>query len=90
MPWCPNCALREKADAATWDTNGGDFWWCLGQPILPEFSGVTVRGGPASHYGPVNLRLFDEGTTYHAGLAARECPLFKPALLTARKTGEGK
>lgn len=74
--WCPNCALREKADPAMWDGNGGEFWWCVAQPIVPEFSGVTIRHGTSERYGPVNLRLFDEGTTYHDGLTRRSCPLF--------------
>jgi hypothetical protein len=75
---CPNCSLRAKADPYTWDTNDGDFWWCLAQPVLPEFAGVTVRYDLTEHYGPINLKLFEEGTTYHAGLAARSCPLFEP------------
>lgn len=81
--WCPNCSRRTKADVATWDTNGGDFWWCEAWPILPAFTGGhrngMARKGPGNPHwgGPINLKNFEQGTSYHDGLAAMNCPLFE-------------
>lgn len=72
---CPSCALREKAESS-WDTNGGDFWWCTAKPIVPEFCGAFVSGRLKGRIGgPINLKLFEAGTTYHDGLQ-RDCPLW--------------
>lgn len=69
--WCPNCARREKAEA-DWDENGGDFWWCTAQPVLPEYAGVFLNGNMTGRVGvPINLKLFEDGTTYRDGLVKR-------------------
>jgi hypothetical protein len=75
LPTCPNCALREKADPATFDSAGGDFWWCVAKPVLPVFVGplVTIRQGRIGM--PINLKTFDPASGKNANEKA--CPLFR-------------
>ena len=74
LPTCPNCALREKA-APPFDTAGGDVWWCVAEPVLPEFVGplVTIRQGRIGL--PINLKIFDPASGYNVNEKA--CPLFR-------------
>lgn len=73
---CPNCRLVEKAIG--FDGAGGDFWWCLAKPVMPEFCGVFYGGMKGQHTGmPINLALFDPASTYADRLNSRECPLFE-------------
>lgn len=71
---CLSCANRVKADAATWDTNGGDFWHCTAAIVLPEFCGVQLREWSVDR--AVNLNLFLDPAPTAPGLNARTCPLW--------------
>lgn len=94
---CPNCARRVKANPATWDSNGGDYWWCTAVPIIPAFAGAHVYGDmgkgpgrPAGAFGmPINLKLFEEPhTTRMSGWPhGQECPTF--ASLTNTESSRG-
>lgn len=75
---CPNCRMRERADARTWDTEGGDFWYCTARPVIPVFAGCYVAGNMHGHIGqPINLALFDPASPQAESRYARSCPLFE-------------
>lgn len=81
---CLTCKNRRKADPDVWDSKAdpenwrpidGEFWHCTAQVQFPMF----VRQLAAVQYekclNVFNLRIFDEGTTYHDGLQ-RDCALW--------------
>ena len=72
---CTDCENRIKA-ATYLDENGGDFWHCTAEPILPAFVDGLRRGQSPARAWLINLKLFDfVDATTHAHLITRDCKL---------------
>lgn len=69
---CPTCRLREKVEGM--DGNGGDFWRCLAEPLVPAFTGQFLHGGRQQL---VNLASFNDGHPCAAYQRAKQCPLWQ-------------
>lgn len=81
---CPSCGNRVKAEAH-WDTNGGDFWHCAAEPVLPTFAGPFFVSRTQML---VNLNSFEAGHPCADFQNARTCALWQPDERTKWTAGE--